>query len=391
MSELINTKNNRNDLRWKLLTTVSALVLIGSLSTTPNAKADDDTDGPTVWIELGGQLSRLNDSQESFDPVFANTPARPSIFSPSSKFEKPPAYSFDEFGTISFQPESSDWIFSASVHYGRSASKGDVRQQTHPKSAYTKFSYFISYNPNNIGHGAFYWAPLANKFADTNAQIGERHSILDFQAGKDVGLGRFGGTHGSSALSLGIRFAQFSSTSNIALKSDPDWHFNYKYFTYAPAGLNHIKFVSAQPYHNNAASLTAQRNFHGLGPSISWKASAPFAGNAKNGELVLDWSVNAAFLFGKQKMNVHHQTTAKYFRTIVGTPVNTNHARSRNVIVPNIGGSVGLSWQLQNFKMNFGYKADFFFGAIDGGIDTVKSENRGFYGPFASVSVGLGG
>ena len=390
MSELTNPKNGRTDLRWKLLTTVSALALIGSLSTAPNAKADDDTDRPTVWIELGGQLSRLNDSQESFDPVFANTPARPSIFSPSSKFEKPPANSFDEFGAISFQPENSDWIFSASIRYGRSASKGDVRQQTHPKSLVTKFSYFISYNPNNIGHGTLNWAPIANKFADTSTQTGERHSILDFQAGKDVGLGMFGGREGSSAFSIGVRFAQFSSTANIAVKSDPDWHFNYKYFTYAPAGMNHIKFSAGQFYHNNAASLAATRSFHGLGPSISWKASAPFAGNAKNGELVFDWGVNAALLFGKQKANVHHQTTVKYFRTIVGTLVNTNRARSRNVIVPNIGGSVGLSWQLQNFKMNFGYKADFFFGAIDGGIDTAKKENRGFYGPFASVSVGLG-
>ena len=34
--------------------------------------------------------------------------------------------------------------------------------------------------------------------------------------------------------------------------------------------------------------------------------------------------------------------------------------------------------------------ADFFFGAMDGGIDARKSKNRGFYGPYASISVGLG-
>jgi hypothetical protein len=64
--------------------------------------------------------------------------------------------------------------------------------------------------------------------------------------------------------------------------------------------------------------------------------------------------------------------------------------RSRNVTVPNVGGSIGLSWKLQNFKMSFGYRADFFFNAIDGGIDARKSENRAFYGPYASISVGLG-
>jgi hypothetical protein len=37
------------------------------------------------------------------------------------------------------------------------------------------------------------------------------------------------------------------------------------------------------------------------------------------------------------------------------------------------------------------YRADFFFGAMDGGIDTAKKENVGFYGPFATISIGLGG
>ena len=41
-------------------------------------------------------------------------------------------------------------------------------------------------------------------------------------------------------------------------------------------------------------------------------------------------------------------------------------------------------------KISFGYSADFFFGAIDGGIDARKNENRGFYGPYASISIGLG-
>jgi|HubBroStandDraft_2_1064218.scaffolds.fasta_scaffold44336_3 hypothetical protein len=46
---------------------------------------------------------------------------------------------------------------------------------------------------------------------------------------------------------------------------------------------------------------------------------------------------------------------------------------------------------LQNFKVSAGYRADFFFGAMDGGLDTAKKENVGFYGPFATISVGLGG
>ena len=131
----------------------------------------------------------------------------------------------------------------------------------------------------------------------------EQHAILDFQAGKDVGLGLFG-KDSSSTVSLGVRFAQFREKSNIALKSDPDWHFKQKYF--------HSIQTFAQPYHSNAAALTAQRSFRGVGPSLSWSASAPFAGNPQDGELTFDWGINAAALFGRQKARTQHHTTVRY-------------------------------------------------------------------------------
>ena len=68
------------------------------------------------------------------------------------------------------------------------------------------------------------------------------------------------------------------------------------------------------------------------------------------------------------------------------TPVSIH--RAKTVIVPNIGGFAGASWRIQNFKVSAGYRADLFFGAMDGGIDAAKKENVGFYGPFASVSIG---
>jgi hypothetical protein len=65
--------------------------------------------------------------------------------------------------------------------------------------------------------------------------------------------------------------------------------------------------------------------------------------------------------------------------------------RSRSVIVPNIGGFAGVSFRYSAAKVSFGYRADFFFNAIDGGVDTRKNEDRGFFGPFVTISVGLGG
>jgi hypothetical protein len=60
-------------------------------------------------------------------------------------------------------------------------------------------------------------------------------------------------------------------------------------------------------------------------------------------------------------------------------------------VVPNIGAFAGLSFRYAAAKVSFGYKADFFFNAMDGGIDTAKSYDRNFYGPFATISIGLGG
>lgn len=377
MSELMNVSARRNAVRWHLLTTVSVLAVIGFVSETTVANADDDG-RPTVWIQLGGQLSRLQDSQETLSPPLMNV--RPSIFSPSPPFEKMPLNSIEENGVISLQPDNSDWIFSASARYGRSVGHTHEHQQTNPKG---KVFYLGGYRYSKY--------PSAEKFADTNAQNSEHHLIVDFQAGKDVGLGMFG-SGSSSILSFGVRYAQFGASSNIVLRSNPDWHFNYKY-------RSGTKIVLGGTYHTNAASVVASRSFHGIGPSLSWNASAPLMHNGQNSDLTLDWGLNGAVLFGRQRTKVHYQTTgayhtAKYPSSALRNVINHTSAkfeRAHNVVVPNIGGFAGLSFRYSNAKVSFGYRADLFFNAMDGGISQRKSETLGFYGPFAAVSIGLGG
>jgi hypothetical protein len=144
------------------------------------------------------------------------------------------------------------------------------------------------------------------------------------------------------------------------------------------------------------------RDFHGIGPSLSWNASAALAGNKQGGELALDWGINGAVLFGRQKARTSHTTQAYslpftpyvqyvgyYYTKLYEHPHHST--RSRSVVVPNLGGFAGVSVKKYNAKVSLGYRADFFFGATDGGIDTAHRENIGFYGPFASVSIGLGG
>ena len=389
MSELIKGRNNRRGARWQLLTTVSAIALIA----TNGASASEDG-RPTVWIELGGQLEKIGSEQDTFAPPFILADPRPPAETVSPlNFERGPNYSKGAEGSISISPSDSDWKFSASVRYGRSNNQKRVHQQSNPGP-------FIKYALNVVTY-----FPLAAKFSDVAAKNSEQHLVLDFQVGKDVGLGMFEKHDISSTVNLGVRFAQFNSSSDITLRSDPDWHFGTKYINLPPL-FKGTALYYGQPYHSFAGFLTAHRSFHGIGPSLSWNGSMPMLGSPESSEVSLDWGVNAAALFGRQKAQTHHQTTARYHHpraagaplqtkpglTIVyASPATPDHTRSRSVIVPNVGGFAGLSVRYSNAKISFGYRADFFLNAMDGGIDTRKSENIGFHGPFASISLGLGG
>ena len=58
--------------------------------------------------------------------------------------------------------------------------------------------------------------------------------------------------------------------------------------------------------------------------------------------------------------------------------------------MPELSGFVGLSAKLPHSKVSIGYKGDIWFKAIDRGIDTRKTSNLTFNGPYASISIGLG-
>jgi hypothetical protein len=385
MSELINT-SNRKEFRWTLLTTVSALALVGAVYCA-DARADDDGDHPTLWIELGGQFTQLNTPEEKFAPAFILATPRPSpeTIAPLG-IPHPPHVSIDGDAKISFEPQGSDWVFSAAVRYGRANGKQHVHQQTYPTHP-TGFTCSTGCAPKY---------QRALQFMDTTAHESESHAILEFTAGRDMGIGMFGG-QSSSVFNFGVRFAQFRARSNITFRSDPDAKVDEKYIS----SLKKFARLGAT-YHSNVATESASRSFTGLGPAISWNNSTRLAGHDTHG-LALDWGVNAAILFGRQKARTHHQTTSFYhkgkytasghanYRTTQSRNTPPDQNRSRTVIVPNVGGFAGLSYRFGDAKLNVGYRADFFFGAMDGGLDTRKSENVGFYGPFASVSIGMGG
>jgi iron complex outermembrane receptor protein len=373
MSELMNRKHR--NIRWELLATVSALTLFAAVDGlgTSNA-ADQDADRPTVWIELGAQSEQVSGFGGGFAPPFTSEIIADGFVSPL-KTQKALSQSFGGESTISFQPEDSDWIFSASLLYGRANGRKFTHEQT-PTAKHAR---------NGTQTATISPIHYTKRFSETQAVNNETHAILDFQVGKDIGLGLFN-TQGSSNFNFGLRVAQFTAKQSLRLNADPDFYF--------PSNIFSTKY-----HHTYAVESHMQRSFRGFGPSISWKASAPAIGRANDGGLSLDWGVNAAILFGRQKASGHHQTVAGFYKSNDLAKYNfVSHFqrsgdpdRSHTVVVPNVGGFAGASFRFSNAKVSLGYRADFFFGAMDGGIDTRKSETLGFYGPFASISVGIGG
>ncbi len=383
MSELINKSDNRAAIRWKLLTGVSAVAILGWAG---GAFADDAK--PVLWIEAGGQFEQLSDSQEPYAPPFV-AQILDNPFTPPAEVQAPPRFSIGEEARISFTPEDSSWTFSAAIRYGRATRKGNSHEETSPGSAQIILSIPI-FNQ----HGSAVVPPLGRRYATSSSLTHDSDIILDFQAGKDVGIGVFGG---HSTVGAGVRFAQFKSHANVRLDADPNFAITYKYQTTFYGFPAYIK-IPNQSWDLYLGRVKASRSFSGFGPSLEWDGSATLAGQTDTGAIAFDWGVNGAVLFGHQKVRAHHQTTDRYAYHLAShgpLPIRyqTTHdvARSHSVTVPNIGGFAGLSLRYPNAKISIGYRADFFFNAIDGGIDARKSENRGFYGPFASISIGVGG
>jgi len=379
MSELIQVRNYASA-RNRFLATASAIILIAYVAGSDAAEAEDAR--PTVWIELGGQLEQIRGVSAPFTPPFmaaiSPTPA-PYTNNIFLDTQRPARWALGFDGAAAVQPEGTDWIFSVGVLYGRSSTNRHAHQQGDTLPG-TYNGYPLLWHQN---------AP----FADAKLAYDESHAILDFSVGRDFGIGAFG-HDATSTISVGARFTQFSNRSKVGVMGRPEVN------VHGPAAFHHYGVT----FYNYTMFAEAERSFHGVGPSLSWKASAALIGNRNDGELTLDWSINGALLFGRQKAKISHTTQAYhmpvtqpygalydgyYYSRVYNTA--HQHTRSRTVTVPNLGGFAGFSVRYPNVKFSLGYRADFFFGAVDAGIDERHTKTLGFNGPYASIGIGLGG
>ncbi len=394
MSEMINKNDNRAVIHWKLLTGASALALTAYMTTAGVAGAAD-ADRPIVWIDGGWQFEDVLGKGEPFVPPF-DALGKANGFDSVVGLQNALGFSYGAQAGISFQPKDSNWTFSASVRYGRAHGQRAHHTEQHVTgNSYQTYISLVLFHNFHSGHQT----PTALLYFDGRASNNEKHAIVDFQAGKDVGLGLLG----SAVISAGVRYLEESNASSMAVHEAPD--FNFQYRKWNQTSLKEQKIGNF--YHYSGSTAAREAEFKGIGPSLAWSNATSLAGNDQNGQLLLDWGANAALLFGRQKTRSQRESATHYhyfskhyssaghlhYKPVAKTSASYASAsgtRSRRVTVPNLGGFAGLTYRIQNFKASFGYRVDCFFNMIDGGTDTRHTVTRSFNGPYASISIGLG-
>jgi hypothetical protein len=390
MSELINTGATHAQSRLQLLGTASALALLVAL---PASAQETSASRPTVWIEGGYQFEGVTGSETPYRaPLEAIT--RANGLPVLSEIASDLSLSRGAEGRVTFQPKGSDWSLSLSGRFGRAHSvrKGYGEKVFHgpPMKRTLETTGFGFYNVTQT--------PVDTAYVEQQAETTETHTILDFQVGRDVGVGALGRST-EVVVGFGARYAQFSRRSNASGHGAPDLEFESSKF----AGLLIPTKYRINIYNQaSAARVERETNLRAIGPALSMNNTTRLFGDEEDGALNLDWGANASLLFGRQRAETSHQETAKVIRNVYGSGAvfgmtgniaapPTTTRRSRTVTIPNLGGFAGLSYRFTNAKLSAGYRADFFFGAMDRGIDTRKSTTTGVHGPFATVSIGLGG
>lgn len=395
----IKTGNSRPH----LLATVSTIALVLS-----SGSALAENGEPVLWAEIGWHSDKVYDSTDGFAlPLGALVPQSGLTAPLTGGATLSRSYGDDR--KLAFRPDGMDWVFSASIRYGRSHGKSQINQtKPLPTTSFTTFHTTIPTYPFPYHRTYVKPVKIAGDHIDVSTVSAETHFFLDFEAGKDVGLGIFG-QGSTSTLGAGVRFAHLSTALNVSqFHAQPDVHFSHFQYAHPTRAFFPSTTLIVPWYHSGARELWhslagnphSSHSFTGLGPSIYWDASAHLWGQDRDG-ISLDWGMNAALLFGKQKNKVQHHTTGAYncyghsCYAVTGRGISyRNQSASHNeksATVPSLGGYAGFSYRIADVKASFGYRADFFFHAIDTGLTGQDALSRGFYGPFASISIGVGG
>jgi iron complex outermembrane receptor protein len=332
-----------------------------------------------LTVELGGQAQRHDAVNEAASPSFIGE------FSPAlNTLEQIPAdLDWGDGREVKLTYDSgADWQASLSARFGKT--NGAFKSPLKTEAGDTGCVGIKYVAPNYCDTHPGGLRPSTH-WSQSESNQHEDHTVVDFEIGRRVGFGLFG-EQNSSKVSLGLRYADFSSSQALAFRGITNWEM--------PVGDLFLP-ASGDRY---SLTVAAERGFEGVGPTISWDASKGLIGDDQTGRLDIEWSLSGGVLFGKQNTTIAGQEMLEMLDGLydLPAPVVTQVtpvaiARSESVTVPTAGASLGLSYSVDRVKLRAGYRWERYLDAIDGGYGEAQQYDRTIDGPYFTLTIGFGG
>jgi outer membrane receptor protein involved in Fe transport len=375
--------------------------------------ANLEHEGPfPLTIELGGQIQRHDGAYERLTTPWVDT------LPESIALEEVQNRDLDTGDgrslKLTWRPEGSAWSVSASAWGGKTnndtartnAASADVTEVCGwPEGIFYAVACQPPYTLFGVPNGYFNFVQ-STSWSDAEARSREEYEAAAFAVGYDRGFG----SGLQSTISAELRFASFRSETSWAANAQTDWDIPEGWFA---------AFLGAQyetSFARRHAALSAEREFDGAGPALSWQAAMPVWGDADKGRLNVDWSLAAGALFGERKTAVSgtdrtviHQgdlgsavtpTGDRMLAIVTSTlptaasqpdPVVIDIARTGDATVPLLDLSLGLSYDVGRIKLSTGYRWERYFDVLDVGYRERKEADRTIDGPYFKIAVGFGG
>ncbi|HWD68226.1 MAG TPA: hypothetical protein VG227_09725 [Caulobacteraceae bacterium] len=308
-------KTISNGVKRRLYWRASAIALIATAGLAGAANAQD---AGGFWLQFAGGINF--DSGGGLDSL----PASSFIGGVAGDQKIKPRDDWDVDAKIGYQPHGSPWSVALGVKYGRTFGRSRDFSGT---SAYGYYG------------------------VKTHASTNVSHAIVDFEVGRDVGMGR-----NPTTIGLGVRYAHFAGNTTGTFSTF------YKSF-------------DGDTFDTYSGALQISRRTNVVGPRIFVNSSVPIA----TSHFAVGWGGDAAVLFGNTSIDGRAVFSDGY--------VEFSGRRSESITVPNVGAHLSLDYHLPSTPalISLGYRIDAYFGAMDGGGDVERKVDIIQHGPYLSM------
>jgi iron complex outermembrane receptor protein len=335
-------------------------------------------------LEVGGGALLMDAPNEAYRPAFVDTFTSPDLPFPMSTQEEDLDWGDTRDVRLVYRPDGSPWSVSGGVRFGRTNGTAAVEYSELSAGGELITPALEPAFPQYADK----YVPGAYEFTTSTVTDRERHTIVDFEVGRDIGIGA---PTVRSHVRGGLRYAHFESSTDVNLYAGD-------YFI-PPVGV--AKYPTTAHMYDGVASI--EREFQSAGPTLSWDVAAKLLGDAERGVVTLDASLTGAALFGKQSVDVDALATDSFYSAqfltffnqrgipVSVTPTPIIEQRSERVTVPVLDATLGLSYSLGRVSVGAGYSWERYFDMIDGGLDERQRHDRTLSGPYLRFKLGFGG